>query len=189
MQIEKKIKPKRVKAQVLINQAKELDLYDLPPITLWAIGSKMRRTFNTGVPDIADMVTDYLARYDAKYILALKRGMGANSTYYHLAPSLEIYAVIEVKLRGIFCSVYNPVNFPVEMRFHTPNEGHIIKIVELVNMLWGGSMLGNINYKYFKKKFKVSPEQIRQAWEKWSNLKDSMGAIQQDLQKFLEGLK
>ncbi|MFX1295755.1 MAG: hypothetical protein ACFFD2_13000 [Promethearchaeota archaeon] len=164
--------------KVIIGKAKQLNLYSIPPVKLWATGTKMRRTFGGGTPNVADLVTDYLTKNDNQYMIGTKKTMGGNSTYYHLAPILKLYAEVEIRVKGALSSVYNPDNFSTEMRFHTINQLHIKNIVNGINQLWDasgkGPMLNNMNYKRYQKKLKVTPEEIQQAWQAWSDTKQTL---------------
>ncbi len=165
------------KPSVIINKAKELSLYQLPAIKLWVTGTKMRRTFGGGIPNAADLLTGYLTENDDQYLIGTKKTMKGSSTFYHLAPTLELYAEVQIIPKGAWSSVYNPANFMTEIRFHTKNPEHIKTVVKGVNELWvalgRGPMLDNMVYPRYQKKLGVTPEQIKQAWQKWSSLKQS----------------
>lgn len=171
------------KPKVIIAKAKELNLYDIVPVKLWVKGTHMRRTLSRGTPDAADLVTDYLTRNDEKHMIGVKKKITGKSIFYHLAPNLKLFAEVHVQLamgwRALpsydpYNGPYDPDNFPTEMRFHTRNQQHIKDIVKGINYMWEGSgqglMLDNMNYKKYRKKFKVTPEEIQKAWQKWSEI-------------------
>ena len=161
------------KPKIIIEKAKEMNLYNIPSVKIWAMGTKMRRVFTGAIPNIEDFVSDYLTVNDIQHLIGVNRKASGVSTYYHLAPNLKLYVEVEIQLKGLFSSAYNPLHFPTEMRFHTENQEHIQTIVNEINQLWAslgkGPMLDNLNYKAFKKKFKVDPETIKKTWEAWSS--------------------
>jgi ribosomal protein S27AE len=157
----------KVKAKKIMKMAKDLNLLDNPPVKLWVEGTITRRTFYGISNNAADYIRDYLDGADSEYTIAKTRSMKGSTHYYHLAPNLQAYIEADVKIAGVS-------TFPTELTFYTKDEALIKTIVAAIQKLWITPMLDGLHYKNFEKEFKVTPEEIKDAWKKWADIDETI---------------
>jgi hypothetical protein len=144
------------------NRAIQLGLTNQPKYTFYARPKKIKAKFSKIKPDIAYTIEDWMKGIDSSAAMSESAG-GRSSKYFYLAPELKTYVEIADKLSGAFA--YSEENHACKIDIYTENEDYVRAIVKGINDIWDDGIIPHLNIKKLESKYKVSGEDIINAWK------------------------
>jgi len=148
-------------------QAILLELNKLRLTTLYAQPRRIRMTAMKQVPDIADIVRDYINLRDPSFIQD-RSGGGRNNSYYYLSKPAQLYVEVLDKLVTSL-SGGNPLqNRVIQINIYCDNEEDIRDIAQAVALGEDRvKFLAHIDWKKIEQKYKVKTDDCIAEWKKW----------------------
>jgi len=143
------------------SQAKQLGLTNQPQYTFYGGPRKIKVKFSKIKPDFAYIVEDWMKSVDPSTTMSESAG-ARRSSYYYLAPQINVYVEIADKLSGYFA--YSEDNHACKIDIYTNNEDHVRTIVRSFNAQWDDGIVPHLNLKKLEKKYKVKGEDVVKAW-------------------------
>jgi len=166
----------------LQRQAAVLGLTKLRLTTLYAQPMSFRMTMAKYVPDIADIIRDYINFQDPSFIQD-RSGGGLNNSYYYLSQKAEIYVEILDKNIVSFGRGYQYRNWDqywirrhsnqylpraIQISIYCDDDNRIREIAQAI--AHGEDrirFLARIDWKKIEQKFKVRADDCIAEWKKW----------------------
>jgi hypothetical protein len=156
--------PKVVGRSKGIIQAELMGITQLPLTTLYAMPKAFRVTFTRAIPDVADVIRDYINLIDPS-LFQDKSGGGRNNSYYFLSTQIPLYVIIHEKTAGF--GTQSPSNHALQIKIYTNDQGHIRGIAQAVNNLYADGILTHIEWKKVENKYNVKKDDCIAEWKKW----------------------
>jgi len=136
--------------------------------TLYAQAKKFRMTLNKWVPDLADIIRDYINFQDPSFIQD-RSGGGRNNSYYYLSQKAQIY--VEVFDKSSFGGGNMVQNRVIQINIYCDNEEDIRGIAQSVTRGEDRiKFLAHIDWKKIEGKFKVKTDDCLAEWKKWLSI-------------------
>ena len=151
----------RIIGKQVQDQAKQLGLTNQPQYTFYGRPRKIKAKFSKIKPDFAYIVEDWMMSVDPSTTTS-ESGKARSSSYYYLAPQLNLYVEIVDKLSGYFA--YSEENHACKIDIYANNEDHVRIIIKSFNAQWDDGIVPHLNLKKLEKKYKVKGEDIVNAW-------------------------
>jgi len=146
-------------------QALQLGFNKFRLIQLYARPRKLRMTFSKSVPDVVDVIRDYINLQDSTLTVD-KSGGGRNFTYYIVAPKAQTYVEAIVKMAGLVA--LDTSNMAMQINIYSNSDQIVRGIAAAVNVLYEDGMLPHLEFNKFEKKYPpVKQEAIIAEWKKW----------------------
>jgi len=151
----------------LQKQATDLGLTKSRLTTLYAQPKRIRMTAMKQVPDLADIIRDYINLQDPSFIQD-RSGGGRNNSYYYLSQKAQIYVEVFDKFVNSFGGGNLIQNRVIQINIYCDNEEDIRGIAQAVTRGEDRiKFLAHIEWKKIEGKFKVKTDDCLAEWKKW----------------------
>ncbi|MFX0021378.1 MAG: hypothetical protein ACFE9S_03570 [Candidatus Hermodarchaeota archaeon] len=145
------------------SQAKKLGMMSKPQYTFYYSPRKVKAKFSKIKPDVAYLIEDWIKQVDASAIVSEAATGGRSAKFYYFAPQANVYVEILDKISGYVA--YSTDNHVNKIDIYTDNQDYVKAIVQGINNIWEDGLINNLRYKKLRSKFKVSEEDIANAWK------------------------
>ena len=120
-------------------------------------------TFRHNVPNFVIEIINWLVNSDPS-TQETDAGGGRNVTFYIISPQSGIYIEVDDRIAG---SLDIPRNHVYRMDIYGQNEDSVRQIIKMVNDQWKDGIIANLDLKKIEKKFKISSDDIINAWNQF----------------------
>jgi hypothetical protein len=159
------------KSKMIIKEAETLGFKNFPKYTFFGQrkGGALFKTdtkghiFKHNVPRFIIRMVDWLESIDSS-TQGSESGGARNITFYILSPQVGIYLEVNDSIAG---ALDIPGNHVYKMDIYTQSEVLVKQIVKDINDQWEEGILAHLDLKKIEKKFKVSPDDVTNAWNKF----------------------
>ena len=145
------------------SQAKKLGMMSKPHYTFYYSPRKVKAKFSKIKPDVAYLIEDWIRQIDASSIVSESTSGGRSARFFYFAPQANVYVEILDKISGYLA--YSTDNHVNKIDIYTDNQDYVKAIVQGINNIWEDGLINNLRYKKLRSKFKVSEEDIANAWK------------------------
>jgi hypothetical protein len=135
--------------------------------TLYAQPRRFRLTLMKMVPDLADIIRDYINFRDPS-LTQDRSGGGRNDSYYFLSQKAQIYVELFNKLAPFLAKGSTPQDYVICIKIYCENEEDIRGIAQAVTRGEDRvKFLAHIDWKKIEGKFRVKTDDCLAEWKNW----------------------
>jgi hypothetical protein len=143
-------------------KAKKLGMLNKPKYTFYYTPKKIKHKFSKIKPDVAYLIEDWMVKIDPSTIMSETQATSKTFVFFHVAPNANLYVQVVFKMSGYMN--FNAETHAAKIDIFTDNQDHPKAIVQGINKIWEDGIVNHLNLKRLGKKFKVSSEEILNAW-------------------------
>jgi hypothetical protein len=122
-----------------------------------------KRTFSHNMPGFIIRIIQWLENIDPS-TQETDAGGGRNVTFYVLSPQAGVYIEIDDKIAG---ALDIPGNHVYKMDIYGKNEDLVRQIVKITNDQFKEGIIAHLDFKKIEKKFKISSDDVINAWNQF----------------------
>ena len=159
------------KSKQIIKEAESLGFKTLQKYTFFGQrggGSLIKtdtkgHTFKHNYPGFIIRIIKWLESIDSS-TQESETGGARNITFYILSPQAGVYLEVDDRIAG---ALDIPHNHVYKMDIYSQKDDLVKQIVKNINDQWEEGILAHLDLKKIEKKFKVSPDDVTNAWNKF----------------------
>ncbi len=145
----------------IYQEAEALGLIKQKLTVLYAQPRKYRRTASKFIPDVGDVIRDYITLINPALEQG-KTGGARNFTFQYLSIVANLF--VEVVDKTVSMNAAKPSNRVLQINIYSDNEEYIKGIAKAIDQVFENGMIANIDWKKLEKAFQIKKEDCIAAW-------------------------